>query len=84
MRRVENIVLLIFDLLWCFNCWWEGFYGGAEILIQGQLKSHLFPAWILAKAISMTYSGMLYGLGISMFYEPLLFQVSVFWKFIKT
>ena len=45
--------------------------------IQDQLKLHPFPGGILAKAISMTHSGMLYRLDISTsyFYEPLPFQV---------
>ena len=64
----------------------EGWWGGAESLIQGQLKLHPFPGRNLAKAISMTNSGMLYRLDISTFYfdEPLLFQIFVPWKFIKT
>ena len=62
--------------------WWDG----TESLIQSQPKSHLFPAEILAKAVSMTHSGMLYRLDISTFsfYETLLFQIFVPWKFIKT
>ena len=35
---------------------------GAESFIQGQLKWHLFPARILAEAVSMTHSGMQYWL----------------------
>ena len=63
----------------------EGWWGGAESLIQGQLKLHPFPGRNLAKAISMTNSGMLYRLDISTFYfdEPLLFQIFVPWKFNK-
>ena len=37
----------------------RGVMGWAERLMQRQLKSHLFPALILAKAISMTHSDML-------------------------
>ena len=64
----------------------EGLWGGAEILIKGQLKSHLFPVRNLAETISMTNSGMLYRLDISTvyFYEPLLFQIFVPGKFIYT
>ena len=62
--------------------WW----GTAESLIQDQLKSQLFSAGILAKAISMTHSDMLYRLNISTFCfnESLLLQIFVPWKFIKT
>ena len=40
---------------------------------------------ILAEEICMAYSGMLYWVDISRFYfyEPLLFQIFVLWKFIK-
>ena len=64
----------------------EGLCGGAESLIQGKLKSHLLPARILAEVGSMTHSGMLCRLDISSFcfYEPLLFQIFVPWKFTKT
>ena len=44
--------------------WWDG----VESLPQGQLKLHPFPGEILAKAISMTHSGMSYRLDISVFY----------------
>ena len=37
----------------------QGWWGGAESLIYGQLKLHLFPTGILAEAVSMTHSGML-------------------------
>ena len=59
---------------------------GAESLIYGQLKSHLFPAGILVETISMSHCHMLYRLDISTFYfyEPLLFQIFGPWKFIKT
>ena len=55
----------------------EGWCDGAESLISGLLKSHLFPAGILAETIGMTHSVMLYRLDISTvyFYEPLLFQI---------
>ena len=51
-------------------------------------KSYLGPvvsAVVLAKAISMTHSGMLYLQDISTFYfyEPLLFQLFAPWKFRK-
>ena len=51
----------------------EDLLGGEEGLIQDQLKSQPFPGGILAEAISMTHSGMLYRLDISRFYfyEPL-------------
>ena len=64
----------------------EEWWGGAESLIQGQLKVHPFPAGILVEAISMTHSGMLYRLDISTFYfyEPLPFQIFLTWKSIKT
>ena len=39
-------------------------WGGAEILIQGQLISHPFPGGIFDKTISMTNSGILYRLDI--------------------
>ena len=51
------------------------------------MKSHLSPAGILAEAMSMTHSDMLYRLDIKStcyFYEPFLFQISAPWKFIKT
>ena len=38
---------------------------GVERLIQSQLKAHLFPVGILAEAISMRHSDMLYGMDIS-------------------
>ena len=58
---------------------------GCGVVQKGQLKSHLFPSNILAEAISMTHSDMLYWLDISTFYlsEPLLFQIFDPWKFIK-
>ena len=64
----------------------ERWWGRAESLIHGQLKSHPFPDEILAEAISMTHSGMLYRLVISTFYlyDPLLFQIFFPWKFIKS
>ena len=59
--EAECIALLIFIFGQCLNHLWmrEGWWGGAERLMQRQLKSHLFPALILAKAISMTHSDML-------------------------
>ena len=50
------------------------------------MKSHLSPAGILAEAIRMTYSEILYRMDISTFYiyGPVLFQIFVRWKFIKT
>ena len=39
-------------------------WGGAEILIQGQLISHPFSGGIFDKTISMTNSGILYRLDI--------------------
>ena len=50
------------------------------------MKSHLFPAGILAKTISMTHSGMLYRVDIFMFYfyEPFLFKIFVPYNIIKT
>ena len=38
----------------------EGWCGGAQTLIPGQLKSHLFSDGNLVAAISMTYFGMLH------------------------
>ena len=63
----------------------EGWWGGAESYIQGQLKSHLFPAEILVEAINMKHSGILYPLDISVFCfcESLLFQIFVPREFIK-
>ena len=57
--------------------WW---WGGAESFIKSQLKSHLFPVGILAEAINMTHSDILYRLDTSMFsfYEPLLFPLTIF------
>ena len=59
---------------------WEGkpYLGPAEIAS--------FLAGIKVEAISMTHSAMLRRLDISTFcfYEPLLFQISILWKFIKT
>ena len=60
MRRKEGgrrIVLLIFVLYLLVG---EGLWVGAESLILGQLKSHLFPAGIYADAISMIHSGYFY------------------------
>ena len=74
--EAESIVLLIFVLRQCFNRRWvRGSGGGAESFVQGQLKLNFFPDGILAKALCMTHSGMLYRLDISTFYfyEPLLF-----------
>ena len=53
-------------------------FGGWEVVGWGRefylvLKSYLFPAGIYAKAICMTYSGMLYRLDISTFI--FLFQI---------
>ena len=83
------IVLLIFVIWQCFNHWWvrgEVWWGGAESLIQGQLKLPPFSGKILAKSISMTLTGMLYWLDISTFnyYDQLLFQIFAPQKFIKT
>ena len=52
----------------------------------GRTETHFFPAGVLAKAISMTHSDILYRLDISTlcFYEPLQFQIFASWKFIKT
>ena len=79
----ESIVLLIFVLWRCFNRRWvRGDGVGLESPIQGQP----FPGGILAEAISMTHTGMLYQLDISTFYlyKPLPFQIFVPWKFVKT
>ena len=62
----------------CFNCRWVRVGGGVpERLNKGQLKSLLFPVAVLAQAISMTHSGILYRLDISKFsfYKPMLFQL---------
>ena len=45
-----------------------GVLGGSESLIQGQLKSYPFPVGILAEAISMAHSGILYRMDIYKFY----------------
>ena len=85
--ETESSVLLIFVLQGFLNSRWvRGGEVGAESLIQGQLKSHLFPAGILAKATSMTHSDMFYRLDISTFYfyESLLLQIFFPWKYIKT
>ena len=60
--------------------------GWGKSLILGQLKLHLFPARILDEAIGITHFDMLYQLDISTFcfYESLLFQIFVPWKFMKT
>ena len=57
--------------------------GGGPV-IQRLMKSHPFPGGILDKSISMTHSGMQHRLDISTFYfyELLLFQIFVPWKFI--
>ena len=46
----------------------EEWWGEIESLIQGWLKLYPFPGGILAEAINMTHSGMLYRLDISTFY----------------
>ena len=64
--EAESIVLSHFVLWWCFNRpRMRGGGSGVESLIQSQLKSHLFPVGILAEAISMRHSHMLYGMDIS-------------------
>ena len=87
MRGMQKVLFVNFSslvvlLLSVGERWW----GGEESLIYGQLMSHLFPAGILAEAVSVTHSGMLYRLDICTFYfhKPLLFQIFVAWKFIKT
>ena len=64
----------------------DGWWGEVESPILDQLKSHLFLARILAEAISMTHSDMLYRLDICRFYiyEPLLLLIFDPWEFIKT
>ena len=84
--EAESIVLLIFVLWQCFN--------RRRVMVVGRgRKSYLGPAEIasissriLAEAVSMTHSDTLYRLDISTFYfyKPLLFQIIVLWKFIKT
>ena len=86
-EEAESIFLLIFVLWRCFYRRWVIRGGvGLESVIQGRLKSHPFPGGILAEAISMTHSGMLFRLHISTFYfyEPLQFNIFVPWKFVKT
>ena len=58
---------------------------GQKVLFRPSWNRVFFPAWILAKAISMTNSDMLYWLDISTFYfyEPLQFQIFVPCKLIK-
>ena len=62
----------------------EGWGSGAESFVWGELKSHLFPAGILAEEVSMRHSDVLYRLDISTFhfYEPLPIQIFVSWKLI--
>ena len=86
MRKMQKD-LLISILWWCFNRRLvSGGLEGAESRIQSQLKLHLFPGRFLAEAIYIKHSGILYRLDISKFYfyKPLLFQIFVLPKFIKT
>ena len=64
----------------------DGWWGGVESPILDQLKSHLVLARILAEAISMAHSDMLYRLDIFRFYiyKPLLLLIFDPWEFIKT
>ena len=51
----------------------------------GPAELNLFPTRVFAKAISITHSDILYRLDISvLFYERLLFQIFVLWKFLRT
>ena len=85
-RGRQSIVLLILVLWGGVNHWWMRGGGWHRQSYLGQLKLHLFPARTLSEAISMKHSDMLHWLDISLFYfhEPLLFQIFVHWKFMKT
>ena len=52
----------------------------------GPAEVAAFLTRILAKGINMTHSDMLFRMGISTFYffKPLILQIFVSWKFIKT
>ena len=87
-------LILIVNFVWkaneghCFVdiCSLVEWQGEAERLIQVQLKLYPFPGGILAAAINMTHSSMLYRLDISTFslFPSLLFQICVPWKIIKS
>ena len=47
--EARNIILLIFGLWGCFDCWWVRFE--AESLIWGQLKSHLSSSVFFFKLV---------------------------------
>ena len=70
----KHFFVRICSLMMCFNC-----------LIWCQLKLHLFESRILAEAISMMHSGMLYWLDSSTlyFYESSLFQIFINSKSLK-
>ena len=64
--EAESIVLLIFVLWWCFYLRWVRSCGvGQKVLLRARWNHILLPARILAEPISMTHSGMLYRLDIS-------------------
>ena len=64
----------------CRNVIWQ------DELYQLVSSGHVWPARILAEIIGMTNSGIMYRLDISTFYfyEPLLVQIFLPGKFIKT
>ena len=73
-------------LLWTFifsGAWIVRGWGVVRLAVGQKV---LIRARILAEAIGMAHSDMLYRLDISTFYfyEPLLFQILISWKFIKT
>ena len=75
-------------VLWrCFNRRWVRSGGVRQkVLFRASLNCTFSFVGILAEAINKTHSGMLYRLEISTFYfyETLLFQIFVLWRFIKT
>ena len=79
MRRRQKALIcyfLFFGGAWIVGGW--EVVGWSKCLISNQLKSHLFPAEILAEAINMTHSDMLYRLDIFSFYMLLVWIRLVF------
>ena len=64
-EEAESIVLLIYALWWYFNDRWKRGSKVRQKIYLEPAELYLFRAGILAEAISMTNSGMLYRVDIS-------------------